>query len=46
MTSEYETYLRDKVDAARHSKRAGKGLSHAEVEAHFAKRRARINGQT
>ncbi len=46
MTREYEAYLRDKVDAARCSKRSGKSLSHAEVEAHFATRRARIKGQT
>lgn len=42
---EYEAFLRGKVDAARRSREAGEGLSNAEVEAQFATRRARAEGQ-
>lgn len=37
---EYDEFLRQKVEAARHSVRAGKGRSNAKVEARFAARRA------
>lgn len=42
---EYESFLRDKVEAARRSVRAGEGRSNEEVEAEFAARRLRIEGQ-
>ncbi|WP_392893181.1 CopG family ribbon-helix-helix protein [Pseudomonas migulae] len=38
---EYEAFLQHKVDTARASMNAGEGLTHDEVEAEFAARRAR-----
>ncbi|UVC10872.1 antitoxin of toxin-antitoxin stability system [Rhizobium sp. TH2] len=40
--AEYWAFVERKVEAARKSLRAGKGLSNAEVEAKFAARRAAI----
>jgi len=39
---EYLEFMRRKVEKARVSMRAGLGRSHAEVEAHFAARHARV----
>lgn len=39
---EYDGYLRDKVEKARESVRAGRGRSNDEVEAKFAARRAKL----
>ena len=39
---EYDDYLRDKVEKARDSMRAGQGRSNDEVEAKFAVRRASL----
>jgi predicted transcriptional regulator len=41
---EYDEYLRDKVELARQSMRAGRGQSNEEVEAECAARRARLKG--
>jgi predicted transcriptional regulator len=41
---EYDAYLRDKVELARQSMRAGRGQSNEEVEAEFAARRAKLKG--
>jgi hypothetical protein len=38
---DYDNFLRQKVEAARASIRAGKGITNAEVETAFAVRRAR-----
>jgi hypothetical protein len=40
-TEDYETFLCQKVELARASLQAGKGLTNTEVEAAFAARRAR-----
>jgi len=37
---EYEAFVRSKVEAGRNDMRAGRGRSHAEVEADFAARRS------
>jgi predicted transcriptional regulator len=42
---EYEEFLRQKVEAARKSVRAGRGRSNAEIEADFAARRASAANQ-
>lgn len=42
---EYEEFLRQKVDVARSSMRAGLGRSNDEVEAEFAARRAKASSQ-
>jgi CRP-like cAMP-binding protein len=42
---EYQTFLAQKVDAARVSMRAGDGRSNDEVEAGFAARRAQVLGE-
>ena len=42
---EYDTFLRDKVEAARASMQAGEGRPDEEVEARFAARRAAALGQ-
>jgi hypothetical protein len=42
---EYDQFLRQKVEAARKSVRAGKGRSNAEIEADFAARRASAANQ-
>lgn len=39
---EYEAFVRRKVDAGRKDMRAGRGRSHAEVEADFAARRGEL----
>lgn len=39
---EYDAFLRNKVDVARSSMRAGQGRSNEEVEAGFASRRAEL----
>ena len=44
-TREYDDYLRRKVEIARVSVRAGRGRSNDEVDAEFAKRRARAPGK-
>jgi len=36
----YDAFLRDKIEAARRSMRAGRGVSNEDVEADFAVRRA------
>lgn len=41
MAREYEEYLREKVSAARRSKRARQGFTNDEVEAYFAAQLAR-----
>jgi hypothetical protein len=38
---DYDAFLRNKVDAARSSMRAGRGRSNEDVEADFAARRAK-----
>ena len=43
---EYDAFLQRKVDAARLSVQAGLGRSNDEVEARFAARRAKAQGQT
>jgi len=39
---DYDAFLRDKVDVARASVRAGQGLANEDVEADFAARRAQV----
>lgn len=39
---EYDSYLRDKVDAGRAAMLAGRGRSHAEIEQEFAARRTQV----
>lgn len=39
---EYDEFLRNKVEVARHSMRAGQGKSDVEVEAKFVAKRARV----
>lgn len=41
---EYEEFLRNKVETARVSMRAGRGRTNEEVEAKFAARRAAVRG--
>ena len=41
---DYDAFLRGKVDAARSSMRAGRGLPNEDVEAGFAARRAKVAG--
>jgi predicted transcriptional regulator len=43
---DYDQWLRDKVDAARASVRAGRGRANKDVEARFAKRRAELRRKT
>jgi predicted transcriptional regulator len=42
---EHEAFLRAKVEAGRASMQAGRGRSNEEVEAAFAKRRAKVAGK-
>jgi len=42
---EYDAFLTRKVEKARASARAGRCLTHDEVEAEFAARRARVTGR-
>ncbi len=42
---EYDEFLRQKIEAARNSARAGKGRPNEEVEAEFAARRANAANQ-
>ena len=41
-TREYEAFMRQKVEAGRKDIRAGRGRSHSEIEADFAKRRSQL----
>ena len=42
---DYDAFLRRKVEVARSSMRAGRGLQNDEVEATFAARRAKVAGE-
>lgn len=39
---DYQAFVRGKVEAAREDRKAGRGRSHAQVEADFASRRAEL----